>query len=122
MQVVENLTQFTISAGNAAIGMATIKSQAMQVGLGAVQDFAKSKTGGDNGGGNQSSVTGSDGVRLTAAEERTLPNADALTDPGLAEAVNVQGFINALNQLIRGGEDYSPDWERIRGDSSVSWR
>ena len=51
LQVVENLTQFTISAGNAAIGVATIRTQAMQAGLGLVQDFAKSKTGGDNGGG-----------------------------------------------------------------------
>ena len=48
-----------------------------------------------------------------------LPNADSLTDPGLAAAVKVQGYVDALNQLVCGGEDYPPNWDMITGDSSV---
>ena len=116
MQVVENLTQFAISAGNAAVGMATIRAQAMQAGLGAVQDFAKPK---GSGGGADAPPAPGGAEQPPEPSSKTLPSADALTDPGLTEAVKVQGYVDALNQLVRGGEDYAPDWDMITGDSSV---
>lgn len=124
MQVVENLTQFAISAGNAAIGMATIRAQAMQAGLGAVQDFAKPKGSGESGNGNAPPAPGGGGEgggveQPPGPGSKTLPNADSLTDPGLTEAGKIQGYVDALNQLVRGGEDYAPDWNMITGDSTV---
>lgn len=123
MQVVENLTQFAISAGNAAIGMATIRAQAMQAGLGAVQDFAKPKGSGESGNGNAPPAPGGGGEgggveQPPGPGSKTLPNADSLTDPGLTEAGKIQGYVDALNQLVRGGEDYAPDWNMITGDST----
>ena len=97
MQVIENAIQSTISASNAAMGFATLKAQSMQAGLGAVRDFAKGQGHSDT----------------NIPVGKTLPNPEALTDPGVAEVAKIRGHIDALNQLIRGGESDTPDWRRI---------
>lgn len=112
MQVVESLTQFVVSAGNAAVGMATMKAQAMQAGLNAVGKFGGTDSPAPPAtGGTQPAPAPAQPVPYNNS---TLPNSDALTDPGLTEAVTVQTSLDSLNQLIRGGPNGAPDWDHIR--------
>lgn len=118
MQVAESLTQLVVSAGNAAIGIATLKQQAATVGLGMLQHATGSDT--DKKGGKSSGDTtqsGGDASSPAPAPARnTQPNAANISDPGALEVNQVLQLANALNHLVSGGPNGSPDWDKIRGD------
>ncbi|KAG9043595.1 hypothetical protein FS837_009341 [Tulasnella sp. UAMH 9824] len=112
MQAVESLTSLVVAAGNTAISASTLRSQALQAGLGA---FKNSSIGGGKEGAGQVSVppnppsTAPNGVA-------TQNNAAALSDPGLQQARRALDMANTINQLINGGPDGHPDWDKIRGE------
>lgn len=116
MQAVESLTSLVAAAGNAAISAGTIRSQALQAGLGA---FKNSSLGGGKEGAGQVSVppnppsTAPNGVA-------TQNNATALSDPGLQQARKALDMARVIKQLINGGPDGHPDYEKIRRKHGVS--
>lgn len=116
MQVVETLTSFGVSAGNAAIASATMSSQMMNVGLGAFKNSSL--------GGNPSTPAAN--VQAPQPPSASAPNgvatqgnADALLDPGLTQARKVLDLATSIGLLVNGGPDGKPDWEKIRGKGAV---
>ncbi|KAJ7359545.1 hypothetical protein DFH08DRAFT_412424 [Mycena albidolilacea] len=114
MQVVESLTGLVVSAGNAAISMATIRSQAATAGLNAF-----------------SSLTGTKDPKAPATPAlapvapttspngvSSQPNAAALNDPGTLAAQHVLDQATNIKMLLTGGAGGKPDWDKIRGAKS----
>ena len=116
MQVVESLTQVAVSAANAAIGMATLKSQAAMAGIGMLQNVSGTTPGGgapQQGGGQGGGQGGA-----PANPNSTLPSKASITDRAALELPKALTLANALQLLVSGGENNTPDWDRIRGKVS----
>ncbi|KAK7054715.1 hypothetical protein VNI00_003178 [Paramarasmius palmivorus] len=114
MQAVESLTQLAVSAGNAAIGMATLKSQAAMAGIGMLQHT----TGTDPNNPKKNPGAGQDSNNNTApvqSAQATRASAAAITDPGALEVHRVLSIVTALQVLVTGGPSGGPDWDKIRG-------
>jgi len=114
MQAVESLTQLAVSAGNAAIGMATLKSQAAMAGIGMVQQMGGADTKNGKTGSQDNNTNTS-----TQSAESIKASAAAMTDPGALEVQKVLGYATTLQLLITGGPDGGPDWDKIRGSNGV---
>ncbi|KAK7016404.1 hypothetical protein VNI00_018913 [Paramarasmius palmivorus] len=118
MQVVDSATQLLVSAGNAFISMATIKSQAASAGINLVQKATDKVVNNTSSTGNKSGQNnGTDNKTPVQSAQGTQDAAAALTDPGALQAQRVLTFINILQHLVIGGPNNGPDWERIRGGS-----
>ncbi|KAK7444518.1 hypothetical protein VKT23_015196 [Stygiomarasmius scandens] len=115
MQAVESLTQLAVSAGNAAIGMATLKSQAAMAGIGMVQQMSGADTKNGKTGSQDNNTNTS-----TQSAESIKASAAAMTDPGALEVQKVLGYATTLQLLITGGPDGGPDWDKIRGSNGGS--
>ncbi|KAK7694431.1 hypothetical protein QCA50_001617 [Cerrena zonata] len=120
MQVAESLTQLVVSAGNAAIGIATLKQQAATVGLGMLQHATGSGPDkkDDKSSGNTKPSGGNTSAPAPSPTGNTQPNAANITDPGALEVNQVLQLANALRLLVSGGPNGGPDWDKIRGDGS----
>ena len=111
MQAVESITQLAVSAGNAAIGIATLKQQAAMAGIGMLQHATgtgPSKDQKGDKGGNTQQPSGS--------APSTQPNAANISDPALLEVNKVLQLAVALQMLVCGGPNGGPDWDKIRGN------
>jgi hypothetical protein len=109
MGVVDSLTQLAVSAGNAAISLFTLKSQIVTAGLGALMGKYGDKTPQIPTAPVNSSPNGIS----------TLPNNKSLTDPALMETPKVLQLAYAIQQLLSGGRDGKPDWDKIRAKDPV---
>lgn len=117
MQVVESLTQLAVSAGNAAIGVATMKQQAAMAGIGMLQHATGSDNGKNTGkNGNANQPNGDTSAQNAQAARNTQPNAANISDPATVEVNRVLQLTRALEQLICGGPNGGPNWDMIRGD------
>ncbi|KIO28092.1 hypothetical protein M407DRAFT_6970 [Tulasnella calospora MUT 4182] len=116
MQAVESLTSLAVAAGNAAISAATLRSQAVTAGLGA---FKNSSLGGGKEGADQVSIPGTPATTAPNGVA-TKNNPAALSDPGLQQARKALDMANTINQLVNGGPDGHPDWDKIRGKDGAS--
>ncbi|KAJ6541351.1 hypothetical protein B0H19DRAFT_958230 [Mycena capillaripes] len=112
MQVVESLTNLAVSAGNAAISMATLKSQAASAGLNAFSSITNSKDG-------KAAAPTPTPVAPTTSPNgvSSQPNARGLTDPGLMCTQRVLDQCTGIKMLLTG-KDGKPDWDKIRGSKS----
>ncbi|KAF8132685.1 hypothetical protein K438DRAFT_1998460 [Mycena galopus ATCC 62051] len=113
MQVVESLTNLVVSAGNAAISMATMKSQAASAGLNAFSSLTGSK---DSKPANPTAAP----VAQTTSPNgvSSQPNAGALTDPGIMLVQRAMDQVTGIQMLLTGGAGGKPDWDKIRGANS----
>jgi len=116
MQAVESLTSLAVSAGNAAIASATMRSTALTAGLGALK----------NSSVGNSQVQAGAPVQAPAPPPNSAPNgvatqgnAAALTDPGLMQARSALDMANNIRLLVNGGPEGKPDWNKIRGKDGV---
>ena len=112
MGVVDSITQLVVSAGNAAISAFTFKSQVAAAGVGAFRASTSNNT-------DKRVQIPTAPVNSSPNGVSTLPNDNSLTDPALLEAPKVLQLANTLQQLISGGQDGKPDWERIRSKDVV---
>ncbi|KAF7340560.1 hypothetical protein MSAN_02127500 [Mycena sanguinolenta] len=107
MQVVESLTNLVVSAGNAAISAATMKSQAASAGINAFSSLT--------GGNKQTQTPAPTPVAPSTAPNgvSSQPNGAALSDPGTLMVSQVLTQANAIKLLVAGNSG-KPDWDRIR--------
>lgn len=101
MQVVEGLTHVVSSATNALVGVATLKP---------LTDLGRAKHASP-----RSETSKSSGPSSGKALKYSAP----ISDPAMLEVHNVLQLSKALQQLLFGGHDGSPDWDKIRGDVRV---
>ncbi|KAF7339192.1 hypothetical protein MVEN_01996500 [Mycena venus] len=118
MQVVESLTgeslpSLVVSAGNALISQATLKSQAASAGINAFSGLTGSKD-------SKPATPAPTPVAPTTSPTgvSTQPNSAALADPGTPLVLPVLAQANAIKMLICGGPNGKPDWDKIRGTKS----
>ncbi|KAF8647344.1 hypothetical protein AX16_006806 [Volvariella volvacea WC 439] len=114
MQTVESLTQLAVSAGNAVLGMVTLKSQAAMAGIGMLQG----KSPNDRKDGNDGKADDTSGYTPVQSAKATQASAAALADAGALEAGRVLSLVTALQLLVAGGPNDGPDWDKIRGTGS----
>jgi hypothetical protein len=113
MQVVESLTGLVVSAGNVAISMATIRSQAATAGLNAFLSLTGTKdpkTPATPALAPVAPTTSPNGVS-------SQPNAAALNDPGTLAAQHVLDQATNIKMLLTGGVGGKPDWDKIRAST-----
>ncbi|KAJ7211703.1 hypothetical protein GGX14DRAFT_362543 [Mycena pura] len=118
MQVVESLTSLVVSAGNAAISQAAIKSQFTKAGIDAFSNLVNQGSGGSG----QPVSPGAAPVAPTTSPNgvSSQPNSAALSDPGTMLVQQVLTQVSGIKMLLTGHEG-KPDWEKIRGkDGSQS--
>ena len=102
MQVVQGLTHVVSSATNALVGVATLKP---------LTDLGRAKHASP-----RSETSKSSGP---SPSRKALKYSAPISDPAMLEVHNVLQLSKALQQLLFGGHDGSPDWDKIRGDVRV---
>jgi hypothetical protein len=114
MQVVESFTQLAVSAGNAAIGIATLKQQASMAGIGMVQNMTGGASKDDKPEDNEAGKATDTSTQTPPVTHQTQPTMATINDPAVLEASKVLQLVNALQLLVSGGPKGGPDWDTIR--------
>ncbi|KAF8145208.1 hypothetical protein K438DRAFT_2028860 [Mycena galopus ATCC 62051] len=123
MHVVDALTSFAVSAGNALVSSMTVKSQAEEAGINAFSKAADSVTD-DNDPSSQPASDKNTPAELPVANTtspnnvQSQPNATSLADPAVSIVPIVLTQLNGIKALLVGGKGGKPDWTNIRAQGS----
>jgi hypothetical protein len=114
MGVVESLTGLLVSAGNAAVSAATMKSQMMTAGLGAAGSIIGGKPAAPGAPGAPGApATTPAPAPAPGALPSAAPNGPAVSDPATPMVGSTLAQANALLSLLTGAQPNTADWTRI---------